>query len=61
MKPDITNRLNDILIEARERGTIYPLYLDLNNFNKKEIKYLNKKAEEMKIEIYWYDSIDDYV
>lgn len=61
MKPDMTNRLNDILIEARERGDIYPLYLDTNNFSKKEIKYLNKKADELKIEIYWYDSIDDYV
>lgn len=57
MKPDITRRLDEILevINPNPLG----VRLDAASFNKKEIKYLNKKAKEKGIEIDWYDSSDD--
>ena len=55
MKPDITRHLDKYL----ENAEGCELRLEKNNFDKKEIKYLNKRAKEKDISIIWYDSNEE--
>ena len=58
MKPDITKRLDDIL---KPYLLVIPrkVRLDIASFDKKEIKYLNKKAKDKDITIEWYNSEEE--
>jgi hypothetical protein len=64
MKPDITKRLDNFLVNKKAEllttgSTSNLITFDKSNFDRKEIKYLNKKAEEMGLTIYWYDTTED--
>lgn len=58
MKPDITKRLDDIL-KPYLLATPRKVRLDIASFDKKEIKYLNKKAKDKDITIEWYNSEEE--